>query len=96
MYVRVNLPLFGLMCETNRGDGRLIWWVSGKFDECIASAGVANMPDQIHECVALPDRPAAPPLLMDYAVIEDGPICGGHSSAKPADDEIRGIIGPLK
>ena len=85
------------MCETKPGDGRLIWWVSGKFEECIASAGVANMPDQIHELVAEPDQiHEVAELAPMNEVIEDQPICGGHSSAKPADDEIRGIIGPLK
>ena len=55
------------------------------------------MPDQIHELVAEPDQiHEVAELAPMNEVIEDQPICGGHSSAKPADDEIRGIIGPLK
>jgi len=71
-----------------------------KFDECIASAGVANMADEILEPVLHMDdeilAPAAPQPVLVAQVPPPQPVCGGHSSAKPADDQIRGIIGPLK
>jgi len=58
------------------------------------------MADEILEPVLHMDdeilAPAAPQPVLVAQVPPPQPVCGGHSSAKPADDQIRGIIGPLK